>query len=152
MKEFIIKALDEAYEKVLKSVPEYKSKIVYSESICDLTPAQLLDFAKEHNIPEGATIEGVPNSYDAYEGVALCWSIPIPTTEKGKLSFIKIKFNNNAAWNLVYKTLLENGYKRVGFNTGLLKPFDNTTVYDMYVNREFDRLVEYYSLPFIKTN
>lgn len=44
--------------------------------------------------------------------------------------------------------MIVNGDKRQGFNSGLLKQFDDTTVYDMYMNDEWDRLVKYYSLPF----
>ena len=36
------------------------------------------------------------------------------------------------------------------FKFNLLKEFDNTTVYDMYINNEIDRLIRYYSLPFKK--
>jgi len=45
---------------------------------------------------------------------------------------------------------MKNGYKRTGYNSGLLKQFDDTTVYDMYISKDFDRLVKYYSLPFVK--
>lgn len=54
------------------------------------------------------------------------------------------------AFPLVSQLLRDNGYTRVGYNTGLLKEFDDTTVYDMYVDDDFDRLVKYYSLPFVK--
>ena len=40
--------------------------------------------------------------------------------------------------------------QRVGFNSGLLREFADTTVYEMCINREFDRLVKLYSLSFIK--
>lgn len=150
MKELIIKALDDAYQHLITIVPQTKPQSINSESIRGLTVSELIKFAKDNNMPEYATIELVPNSYDGFEDVVLSYCVPIPTTEKDNVAFIKRKFNNNAAWYRVYNTLTANGYKRVGYNTGLLKPFDKTTVYDMYMNKEFDRLVEYYSLPFKK--
>ena len=39
-------------------------------------------------------------------------------------------------------------YKRVGYNHAQAKQFDDKTVYDMYIDGDFDRLVEYYSLRF----
>jgi hypothetical protein len=36
------------------------------------------------------------------------------------------------------------------FSVTLLREFKDTTIYDMYVNGEFDRLVKYYSLRFKK--
>jgi len=53
------------------------------------------------------------------------------------------------AWAFIYDALIKNGYKRVGFNSGRLKEFNDTTVYEMYSSKDFDRLIKYYSLSFI---
>jgi intergrase/recombinase len=104
---------------------------------------------KKITSPNNAYFSGRDNGYDAWDDIVLAWEIDIPTTEKDKLSFKRKRFTN-IAWKFVYDLLIKNGYKRVGYNTSLLKEFDDTTVYDMYINEDFDRLVKYYSLPFVK--
>ena len=146
MKDLIISALDEAYKKVLGQVPETKSRTEFV-SIEDVDPLDLNNFMRANGIPSGCYF-----SADEDSEAGLSWSVEVPTTEKEKLSFIKNRFNNNAAWHFVFLSLTGNGYKKVGYDTNYLKQFKGTTVYDMYINKELDRLVEYYSLPFIKTN
>ena len=63
---------------------------------------------------------------------------------KDKLLFKRKRFTD-VAWKFVYESLIKNGYKRIGFNSALFKSFDDTTVYDMYIDKDFDRLVKYYS-------
>ena len=59
------------------------------------------------------------------------------------------------AWQSVKDVLSKNGYVRSNSNSslvsqGLLKEFRNTTVYDMYMKKDFDKLTKYYSLSFVK--
>jgi hypothetical protein len=110
---------------------------------------------KDNNIPYNAYFKGIENGYDAYSGYCLAYDIQIPTTEKDKSkSKFRIDRFGTFAFKNVYDLLTTNGFKRVGYNSGLLKEFDDTTVYDMFINNEFDRLVKYYSLSFklIETN
>ena len=55
---------------------------------------------------------------------------------------------NSISFKCVYDVLLSNGYERDPYSIGLIKDFIDTTIYDMYMNEDFDRLVEYYSNPF----
>lgn len=115
-----------------------------------IKPLDLPNFMKSLNIP--------PDAYfsSSYEGEmsfgrsvypSLCYEITIPTTNEDKLKYCKEKFST-IAYNSVFKVLTKEGYKRTGFNSGLLKDYKDTTVYDMYINKDFDRLVNYYSLSF----
>jgi len=148
MKDLIIQALNDAIVILDNRIPQTKKKTIYV-NIDDVKPADILSFMKDNDIPATAEFGGKPNGYDAFDEVCLVYDVDIPTTEKDKLKAKKDRFTN-IAFRAVYDLLIANGYKRVGYRSGLLKPFDNTTVYDMYINKEFDRLVEYYSLPFVK--
>jgi hypothetical protein len=148
MKELIVQALSAAIVLLESRIPQTKKKTIYV-NIDDVKPSDILSFMKDNDIPDTAEFGGKPNGYDAFDEVCLVYDIDIPTTDKDKLKAKKDRFTN-IAFRAVYDLLIVNGYKRVGYRSGLLKPFDNTTVYDMYINKEFDRLVEYYSLPFVK--
>jgi hypothetical protein len=148
MKDLIVQALDAAIVLLENGTPQTKKKTIYV-GIEDVKPTDILSFMKDNDIPINAEFGGKPNGDDGFDEVCLVYDVDIPTTDKDKLKHKRSRFSTTA-FRLVYELLTVNGYKRVGYNSGLLKPFDNTTVYDMYINKEFDRLVEYYSLPFVK--
>ena len=148
MKELIIQALSDAFVSLEKVIPQTKKK-VESISIIDVKPMELATFMKDNYIPENASFGGRDNGYDAWDDILLEWDVDVPTTDRDKLNFKRKNFTNYANQAL-YTLLLKNGYKRVGYSTSDLMKFDNTTVYDMYINKEFDRLEKYYSLPFVK--
>lgn len=148
MKDLMIIALNDAFALLEKAVPQTK-KETKSVSIMDVKPIDIISFMANNNIPNDACFDGKDNGYDAWDDILLSWDIVVPTTDKDKLKFKKDRFST-IAFRSIYNSLTVNGYKRVGYNTGLLKQFDDTTVYDMYINKDFDRLVKYYSLPFVK--
>lgn len=148
MKELITNSLNDAFILLEKQVPQTKRK-TESISIQGVKPLELSSFMKDNSVPNDAYFSGRDNGYDAWDDIILAWEVDVPTTDKDKLLFKRKRFSD-IAFRLVYDLLTKCGYKRVGYDTGLLKEFKDTTVYDMYVNKEFDRLVKYYSLPFIK--
>lgn len=148
MENLLTTALDNAISKLDKKTPLTKNK-VESVSIVDINPLDIPSFMKDSNIPSNAYFDGRDNGYDAWDDILLSWIIDVPTTDGDKLKFRRKRFTH-IAFKFVYDSLINNGYKRVGYNSGLLKDFDNTTVYDMYMAKDFDRLVKYYSLPFNK--
>lgn len=149
MKELLKQALDLAVIKLESITPQIKKK-KNSISILDVNPIDLAKFMQENNIPNDAYFDGRDNGYDAWNDILLSWDTDIPTTDLDKLKY-KRKTFSTIAFKYVFDLLTTNGYKRVGYNSGLLKEFDDTTVYDMYINKEFDRLEKYYSLPFVET-
>lgn len=149
MRKLMIKALNDAYIKVVRSVPHTKMQAT-SISIQDVRPLDITDFMLRNDIPDDATFGGNDNGYDAWDDICLCWDIIVPTTDKDKLEFKRKRFSSDVAFRKVYNLLLANGYKRIGSNSALFKEFDDTTVYDMYVNKDIDRLEKYYSLFFNK--
>lgn len=148
MKDLIIKALDDALILLEKRIPQTKKEIKYV-NIEDVKPSELTQFMKDNNIPDDADFDGKPNGYDSFDEVCLSFSVDIPTTEKDKFKFCRQSFTS-IAWQFVYDLLIKNGYKRVGYNSALLKPFEWTSAYEMYINNEYDSLVKYYSLSFVK--
>jgi hypothetical protein len=149
-KGLITQALNDAYAKFEKTIPQTK-KYPKFISIADVNPLDVAQFMKDNNVPNDATFGGVDNGYDAWGDIGLCWDIDVPTTDKDKTEFRRRAFST-AAFKFVRDVLISNGYKRVGFNSGLLDQFKDTTVYDMYVNNDFDRLSIYYHLHFAKAS
>ena len=150
MKELITSALDKAFELLEKQIPQTKKK-TESVSIMDVKPTDLARFMRDNEIPDEVCFNGKDNGYDGWNDILLSWDIDVPTTEQDKMRY-RVKRFTNVAWRFVYDILIKNGYKRTGYNSGLLNQFDDTTVYDMYVNKDFERLEQYYSLPFVKIN
>ena len=111
---------------------------------------KIKEFIKANKIPKDCYFGGTDNGYDGYSDFCLCWDIKVPFTDKEQATHNKKAFNSWVAFRTVYKWLTNEGYIRVGFNSGLLKEFDNTTVFDMYMEKDFDRLTKYYSLYFKK--
>jgi len=148
MKNLIKDALDAAIIQVESRIPTTKKKYHYI-SVMDISPLKVTEFMKDNNIPDDAEFDGRANGYDAWDDFGLSWTTDVPMTANDTLTAKKKRFNN-AAFKFVYDKLTSNGYKRVGYNTGLLKEFDDTTAFDMYMDNDFDRLVRYYSLPFVK--
>lgn len=147
MKELITQALNEAFILLEKRTPQTKIKIE-SISIVDVKPIELVSFMQQNNIPDNATFDGKDNGYDAWDDILLSWEVFVPTTENDKLKFKKEKFTY-IAFSVVRDLLKANNYKIVG-QTQLHKKFDNETLYDMYLEKDFDRITKLYSLSFSK--
>lgn len=148
MKEHLIKALDEAYTTLENVVPKTKKKEILV-GIEDVEPLNLIQFMKDNEIPDNATFGGRDNGYDGYSEVCLCYEIDVPMTEKERLKIKTRRFNDYVFHN-VYNILTSIGYVRIPLKTEFLKEFKDTCVYNMYINKEFDRIEKYYSYFFVK--
>lgn len=151
MRDLIVTALDKAMITLNNQIPSTKrDTIIIDLDELNISPIELGDYMKDNNIPEDAcfmTLED--DGAFGSNSPALCYDTDVSMTELDKLKFKRKRFTN-IAFKFVYDELIENGYKRVGFNSGLLKEFENTTIYDMYVVSNFDMLENYYSLSFNK--
>ena len=141
MKDLLIQALTDAFELIERRVPQTK-KETKEISFGNVKPIDIVDFMKENGIPDDAYLTGGDD--EGQYGVFLCWDVEVPTTEADKLIFVKDR-NNHVIWQYVYKLLTENGYERIPYDFPYFRKFGNTTVYDMFINKDFDLLVEYYS-------
>lgn len=151
-KNLVIPALQDMLNKSKAKAPTTKVVSQYSSSIADMTFDELSQYVKEHNIPTQAfvTIQKEYGFLGEDEHIVFEWHIKVPTTAEEKEDAIKRWVNTSVSFRAVSDALTKNGYKRVGVNSINFKKYRDTTVYDMCINREFDRLHEYYSLFFEK--
>ena len=145
MKDLLIQALTDAFAHVEKQIPQTK-KETKEISIENVKPLDIVDFMKENGIPDDAYfVVGEEGQY----GVFLSWDVEVPTTEADKLKFVKYK-TDYVTWQYVYKLLTANGYKRIRYDASYFRKFGDTSIYKMFIEKDFDRLVEYYSGFFTK--
>lgn len=103
------------------------------EELSTKTKTPVADIEVDYSETMGCLVAYIPQEVDKTE----------EEIEKEKIA----QFNRRA-WTYVYEVLTKFGYKRTPCSTSKFKEFDDTTVFDMYKNKEYDRLVEYYSLRF----
>jgi hypothetical protein len=163
MKNLISKALNDAFTKLENQVPQTKKK-TETISIQDVKPSELVSFMKSNDIPDNAYFSGTDNGYDGWNDIVIAWEVDVPTSEKEKLEYKNYRFHD-IAFKSVYDLLTTNGYKRIsdrnqgritykqrskysGMSSIIL--FDNKSVYEMYIDKDLNKLVEYYSMYFQK--
>jgi hypothetical protein len=147
MNDLIIQALNDAIIVLERRVPQTKKEGVYV-NIDDVSPLDITKFMTENNIPNDAHFAGKPNGYDSFDQICLYYEIDVPTTKLEKVEFKRRVFSS-IAFKKVYDILILNEYKRKGCDSSLFADYKDTTVYDMYITKDFDRLVKYYSLFFV---
>ena len=161
MKNLISKALNNAFTTLENQLPQTKKK-TKTISIQDVKPSQLMSFMKSNDIPNDAYFTGTDNGYDGWNDVVLAWEVDEPTSEKEKSEYKNYRFHD-IAFKKVYDLLTTNGFKRISDrNQGRITykkrsnsissiiMFDNKSVYEMYMDKDLDKLVEYYSMYFQK--
>jgi len=116
---------------------------------------QLEDIAKEYNIEDvdNMVIKYVEPDYcSGYdENAGICTNVKAPHQRtKKEIETIYDSRYPRVLWKAVYAEFIELGYKRAGYDSRDFKEFDDTSVYKMYKDKEFDRLLKYYSLRFKK--
>lgn len=148
MTELLISALDEAFIILNKQIPQVK-KITKSISIFDVKPIELIKFIKDNNIPDDAYFDGSSNGDGGYDDFLLSWEVEVPTTDKDRLDYCRRTFSS-IAFRLIHKSLTSNGFKRIYPWSSFLNEYKDTSIYDMYVNKDFEKLKKYYSNYFEK--
>ena len=163
MRNLISKALNNAFTTLENQIPQTKKK-TETISIQDVKPSQLISFMKSNDIPNDAYFTGTDNGYDGWNDIVLAWEVDVPTSEKEKLEFKNRRFYD-IAFKKVYDLLTINGYKRISErnrdrnritykkisnSVSSIIMFDNKSVYEMYMDKDLDKLVEYYSMYFQK--
>jgi hypothetical protein len=146
MEKLIELALNDAFTILSKRIPQTKNETVFI-SLDNVSPLELPEFLSKESIPLDAWFGGRDNGYDGFNDIGLCYYQQVPTTEKEKVDYCIRNFSS-IAFPLISKALTSKGLKRVGVGTHLLKKFSNTSVYEMYLLKDFEILKEYYSLYF----
>jgi hypothetical protein len=155
MKDLIIQALNSVYQKAINADISETKRVEKTISIENVKPIDIASFMRENNVPDDAELRHstCESIYDACEGFYLSWIVEKPLSESEKeVERLKSKkrFFSNYSFQAVHGLLTENGYKRVGVNTALLTPYSKDAVYEMFLDKDFDGLVKYYSLYFKK--
>ena len=161
MKNLISKALNDAFITLENQVPQTKKK-TETISIQDVKPSQLMSFMKSNDIPNDAYFAGTGSGYDGWNDLVLAWGVVVPTSNKEKSEYKNYRFHD-IAFKKVYDLLTTNGYKRISErnqsritykkisnNISSIIMFDDKSVYEMYIDKDLDKLVEYYSMYFQK--
>lgn len=161
MKDLIIKALNEVFEAVTTQTPDVKiNEEFFDADECSI--ADLQKIIKENNLPEDICLElwhpqqdnemykdwGIDDDGYPIDSLGFVRRTEIPTTEKEKLKY-RTKEMRIKGWDTVKYTLLNNGYT---FSDHYLddkafwgSPTNKIDTYDLYINKKWDELVEYYS-------
>ena len=161
MRNLISKALNDAFTILENQLPQTKKKME-TISIQDVNPSELISFMKSNDIPKDAYFSGIDNGYDGWNDIVLAWEVDVPTSEKEKSEYKNYRFHD-ISFKKVYDLLTTNGYKRIsGLDNSRITykkrsnevssiiMFDNKSVYEMYMDKDLDKLVEYYSMYFQK--
>ena len=161
MKDLIIKALNEVFEAVTTQTPNIKINEEFFDAE-DCSVADLQKIIKENNLPEDIRLElWHPQSDnkmykdwpddddgDPINFLGFVRSTRIPTTEKEQLKY-RTKEMRIKGWNTVKHTLLNNGYTASDYyfedEAYWGNPKNKIDAYDLYINKKWDELVEYYS-------
>ena len=145
----IVEALENLLEELRSQ--EYTKTIHRKElTSCDIN--DIIATATYLSEETGVPIDKAYVDYDCDSFVSEMYVvIPIKVVLDGdeKEEAVKEKFNANA-YSRAAKKLKELGYVRHGFPSNLLAEFDDTSIYDMFVNKEFDRLAKYFGLGWSK--
>jgi len=141
--------LNRVFDKLTKQAPTTKAKF-HSIDIMDVKPLDLPNFMKENDIPDSAEFEGVDNGYDGYSGFVLGWTTPIPTTEKDRAKWVEERFERYSVTAL-HQGLVKQGYYKKGFDSILYRQFTKTSLYDKFLNKEFEQIKDYYSTHYFLT-
>jgi len=145
IKPVLLSRLTELKQKVPQTKPSEKRI-----DIRDVAPIDLPRFILENDIPAQAQFDGEDNGYDGWEPdrLFLSWSVDIPTADEDRKRWLRTKMR--LSFNRIHDALVNNGYERISGSSSEFKAFDDTTIYDMVVAGEWERLEQYYSLLFNK--
>ena len=161
MKDLIIKALTEVFEAVTAQTPNIKINEEFFDAE-DCSVANLQKIIKENNLPEDICLESwcpqsdnemykdwpVDGDGDLINSLGFVRRTRIPTTEKEQLKY-RTKEMRIKGWNTVKYTLLNNGYTASDYyfddKAYWGSPTNKIDAYDLYINKKWDELVEYYS-------
>jgi hypothetical protein len=147
--------MDTLKEKTPKVIKKDKYiKLITEDSFVSSYLFELKKIAKKHGIEDINKMEmfyQCDENYSAEDdsGIYTVVQVDYELSDKELEKIYNRRFENRL-WKIIYEEFTNLGYKRVGFDSRDFKEFDDTSVYKMYKNKEFDRLLKYYSLKFKK--
>lgn len=122
----------------------------YSKDISDINIRDLAGYIEEQGIPQDAMLELVDrDGYDYCSGLALEWNEKTPMDAKNRDIYVKKQFMLKAS-KAMTKEMNKQGYTLTELDPKTRQKFANTDVYQMYKEKDFDALYDYYSSRFKK--
>jgi hypothetical protein len=138
--------IETAFKKTYNNIKINDTRNVSVEKIIEQGRfSEIKDQIKSYNVSEEEISMYVNNDNE----LIISFEIEEIKTEAEKIKEF-IYYFNKRVYRFIYNEMIENGYKRVGFNSALLKPFDNINLYELYIHNDFETLEKYYSLYFVK--
>jgi hypothetical protein len=138
--------IETAFKKAHNTIKINNTRNVSVEKIIEQGRfSEIKDQIKSYNVSEEEISMYVNNDNE----LIISFEIEEIKTEAEKIKEF-IYYFNKRVYRFMYNEMIENGYKRVGFNSALLKPFDNINLYELYIHNDFETLEKYYSLYFVK--
>ncbi len=150
MKSLIMRACEEAEAKIARAANNQTTTQYHSLSLEDVNPYDLPEFLEQNNVPRNAYFNCTCD-IDNYESgeVEVGWVTEEFLSAKAREEYRNTPGRfNNYVWRIIYQELTAAGWKRIAFCTSLLIPFRGTSVLELYHNREWGRLEDYYRLYF----
>jgi len=139
IKELIIEGLNNANIDLAKRTPKTK-KVLIEVDLTFVKPNEMYTFMRDNNIPDDAFFS---TNGDIFSPI-LSFYEDMVTNDNDKLDF-NIGLFPKLAYTEILRLLTENNYKFFNINSYSLMEFSNTTVYEMFVEKQYDRLIRFYS-------
>jgi hypothetical protein len=145
MKELIIEALNIAFERVKARAPQKKDKTI-TLGIHGLTPCEVAKLLLEENVPEYAEFD--------WDDQVITWISKVNPTDRETQTYIECEFSR-IAWDEIHLALIREHYQRVNHTMSTLNhwisfaTYRNPMIYDLYIKRDWDTLVHFYSVVFV---
>jgi len=129
---------------IIKEVPLQEEYYTLSELTIEVEKV-----AKEYNINVDDIKIDVNDEEAAYSYAYITLSFKVEVQKSiEEIETQKRKFFERKAWYSLYTTFSKMNIKRIHGNHETWKSFKDTTIYDLYLNKDFEKLYSYYSLFF----
>lgn len=149
MKDLIITALDKAYKHSVDKAETYKYYQFKSDDINGMPLDKLLSYIKENNISPQTMVSAKINTESDNDNLLSVHFVlygKVPCTAEEQEKNVKELFDGCFAFGSSLSILESNGYK-YSHNS---KDMKHDGLYDIYMAKNFDLLVTYFSLFFKK--
>lgn len=153
MKELLVIAFNEAYDKLCSSVPKTK-EIQKVLNIDNLSLLQLNNKINDLGISADRVVFSTKTEYTTlsnYEKPVILYNVICDTTETEQLEYKHNKMKLFAD-KCVYDILMHYEYKQIWPNYNKLEQLGlyKADLYDLYINNDWNKICAYYSCFYVK--
>lgn len=149
MKNLIILALDKAYKYSIDRAQTYKYNYFESDNIDGMSLDKLLSYIKENNINPQTMVSAridTESDNDNLLSVHFVLYDKVPCTAEEQEEKVRELFDGTFAFSSILSILESNGYRYCHKS----RDMEHDGIYNLYMTKNFDLLVNYFSLFFKK--